>query len=210
MKLPNSWLIAPVALLSWCWLTSASWAANPDALFPGVNGAPSEYDMTNDGDAYGCGNPGNIDPVTGEQLGNLGNPGILGERYVGYATKENGGNFIPGQISDYANWASTKGFRYSGNGPNVRHQFPIGRGGLKDTSSNPIAPTNDLVKNTPPITSNFDGGPHTFGFGGGDADSDKPYKGVTATHNGVPVPNTGVSLPKTSLGSCGVTVTDGW
>ncbi|PWU01016.1 MAG: hypothetical protein C5B53_03340 [Candidatus Melainabacteria bacterium] len=207
MKISHSWPLGPLAFLlavsAICFATSPSWGADPgNVLFGNDNVAPSS---NFDGDdIFGSGAVGETD-ANGKPIGNLGNPGVLGESHPGWgANQVNGGNFIPGPINDYPNW-STVGRRYGGNGPNERHQFPIGvRGGVPETSTKLIAPMNNLMTGSAQ-GSGFEG-QHTFGFSG---DQSQEYLGVRSTAKGVS-PQSGGSLQPTGTGAVNVNITDGW
>jgi hypothetical protein len=212
MKLFDSWPFGPIALSFVITATFAvplpSWAEAGNALFGNGNGtSTSGFDEQFESDSR---SRGNIDPTTGYPVGNV-TPGVLGESNPGWgANQVNTGNFIPGAINDYPNWSSSGSasggaIRSGGNGPNQRHQFPIGvRGGVPETSTKLIAPTNDLA-NGKAEGSGFEG-QHSFGFTGDQYDQ---YRGVRSNYKGV-APQSGGSLPPTGTGAVNVSVTDGW
>jgi hypothetical protein len=205
MKLFDYWPLGPLALAlavsTICSLAPACWANQ--GLFGNANVAPvSNFDGD---DIFGSAATGNVDPTTGLPVGNV-TPGVLGESHPGWGANQlNGGGAIPGPVNDYPGWCSTVGQRYGGNGPNVRHQFPIGiNGGLPETSTRLNAPLNNLMTGSAE-GSGFEG-QHTFGFSG---DRSAEYLGVTSTQKGV-APQSGGPLPATGTGAVNVNVTDGY
>lgn len=203
MNLDNLWpLRLSIALLPLCLLAPPSFADAGDTLFPGAGANLSTpYDTQ---DVFGSGAPGLVD-ANGVPIGNTNQP-VLGESHPGWgANQVNYGTNIPGPINDYPDW-STQTQRSAGNGPNQRHQFPVGvRGGLPQTTTRLIAPLNDQVQQTPSIgASNFEGR-HTFGF---KDEGDQQYLGVRANFKGL-TPQSGGTLPSTSTGSVGLKVTEG-